>query len=168
MRVFLTFCTCIIAINFSCELTSKLGPVQIEKKINQKDCGAEASQAVVTAVNVSGTSGDYRFSVTVKSPDTGCDQYADWWEVITPDSTLIYRRILSHSHVNEQPFSRLGGPVKVDETRELIIRAHMNNLGYGCIVFSGNTLEGFHSDTISSHFALGLSETEPLPGGCAF
>ena len=36
--------------------------------------------ADVTAVEVRGEEGAYTFSVTVSSPDTGCDQYADWWE----------------------------------------------------------------------------------------
>ena len=67
--------------------------------------------AKITAVECTGGPNNYTLSVTIESPDTGCDQYADWWEVFYPDNTLIYRRILSHSHVNEQPFTRSGGPV---------------------------------------------------------
>jgi hypothetical protein len=52
----------------------------------------DAVTADVTAVRVSGAPGAYTFSVTLSSPDTGCDQYADWWEVITPDGELVYRR----------------------------------------------------------------------------
>ena len=40
------------------------------------------SAAAVTAVTATGAPGTYTFSVTVESPDTGCAQYADWWEVL--------------------------------------------------------------------------------------
>lgn len=85
------------------------------------------SQAVVTAVSFTGTPDDYTFSVEISSPDTGCDQYADWWEVFDKEGELIYRRILGHSHVNEQPFTRSGGAVKIQEDTFVYIRAHMNN-----------------------------------------
>ena len=67
----------------------------------------------ITAVECAGQPNNYTLSVTIESPDTGCDQYADWWEVFYPDGTLIYRRILGHSHVTEQPFTRSGGVVNV-------------------------------------------------------
>ena len=50
--------------------------------------------AAVIKVEVSGSPNSYLFSVTIKSPDTGCDQYADWWEVITSDEQLKHRRII--------------------------------------------------------------------------
>ena len=168
MRVPILFCLMALLFNCSCELADKIGSIQNEKITYNEDCGSEDGQAMVTGVDVSGTMGDYRFSVTIISPDTGCNQYADWWEVITPDSTLIYRRILTHSHINEQPFTRSGGPIGVSDTLELIIRAHMNNLGYGCMIYSGTISKGFLPDTISNQYALGLTKEEPLPDGCAF
>ena len=128
-----------------------------------------AVTADVTAVNVSGDPGAYTFSVTVSSPDTGCDQYANWWEVITTDGELVYRRILTHSHVNEQPFTRSGGPVELQETTQAIVRAHMNDAGYGGIAFSGSPAPGFAPDpSVTSSFAPELAEVAPQPDSCAF
>ena len=61
--------------------------------------GQSDESASVTAVSVTGASGSYKFGVTIESPDAGCDQYADWWEVIRSDGSLVYRRILALSHV---------------------------------------------------------------------
>jgi len=125
-------------------------------------------QAVITGVSASGDAGSYNFSVSIASPDEGCSQYADWWEIISPDSVLIYRRVLAHSHVDEQPFTRSGGPVNIDEAKQVLIRAHMNNLGYGSRIFSGSVSEGFSSDSLRADFASGLSSQNPLPSSCAF
>lgn len=125
-------------------------------------------QAQVVSVNVNGSSQNYTFSVGVASPDTGCEQYADWWEVITEDGSLVYRRILAHSHVTEQPFVRSGGVVAVSENQQLIVRAHMNTLGYGTTVFKGSVKDGFKSKTIASDFAVALENQAPLPENCAF
>ena len=128
-----------------------------------------AVTADVTAVNVSGDPGAYTFSVTVSSPDTGCDQYADWWEVITTDGELVYRRILAHSHVNEQPFTRSGGPVELEETTPAIARAHINNGGYGGVAFSGSPASGFAADpSVTAAMAPELADAVPQPDGCAF
>ena len=140
----------------------------IEAEPAQNAAIAETESAAVSAVNYSGEPGNYIFSVTVESPDTGCNQYTDWWEVFTPDETLIYRRVLAHSHVNEQPFTRSGGPVSVAADEEIIIRAHMNNLGYGTQVFRGSVEEGFTNTSITPTLAAELDAIEPLPDGCAF
>jgi len=102
------------------------------------------------------------------SPDTGCEQYADWWEVLTKDSVLVYRRILTHSHVDEQPFTRSGGIVNVGADDSIFVRAHMNNLGYGTQVFSGTVRANLELDSLPITFGVLLSEMEPLPNDCAF
>lgn len=127
-----------------------------------------AQYAEVLQVTVSGDEQNYSFSVTLKSPDTGCKQFADWWEVITPDGDLIFRRILLHSHVKEQPFTRNGGPVAVKKNMELIVRAHMNTTGYGTKALRGTVSEGFKKVTLLQDFGASLEKEEPLPTGCAF
>jgi hypothetical protein len=124
--------------------------------------------ADVIEVEPRGSSGFYLFLVTVRSPDTGCDQYADWWEVITPAGELVYRRVLDHSHVKEQPFARSGGPVKVGEQQEVIVRAHMNRAGYGGAALRGSALGGFEPTTLAPDFAHAVAGQAPLPQGCAF
>ena len=125
--------------------------------------------AVVTAVEVpSGEPGGYTFAVTVESPDTGCEQYANWWEVITPEGNLIYRRILAHSHVDEQPFERSGGPVEVQPDQTVIVRAHMEPSGYGSQALQGSVEEGFEAVTLSPDFAADLATAEPQPQDCNF
>jgi len=127
-----------------------------------------SEQAAVTAVSFTGQANNYTLSVTIKSPDTGCDQYADWWEVFTAEGELIYRRILGHSHVTEQPFTRSGGSVNVGPDDFIYVRAHMNNLGYGTSVFSGKIGEALVADTLAVDFAKELETAEPLPTNCAF
>ncbi|NND05492.1 MAG: hypothetical protein HKN87_03850 [Saprospiraceae bacterium] len=123
--------------------------------------GAEVSEVVV-----SGSESNYSFTVEVRSPDLGCNQYADWWEVISAEGKLIYRRILAHSHVTEQPFRRAGGPIPIAADSMIIVRAHMNNLGYGTSVMRGSVESGFTKDTLSIDFAQNLSKEPPLPGDC--
>lgn len=124
--------------------------------------------ATVTAVAVTGNPGNYSFAVTIASPDTGCDQYANWWEVITPEGELLYRRILAHSHVNEQPFTRSGGPVPVQADQSVIVRAHMHPSGYGKQALQGSVASGFEELSSESAIAPELASQPPLPDGCAF
>lgn len=128
----------------------------------------QSTLAEVLSVSVNGEPGDYSFSVRISSPDEGCSQYADWWEVISPDGELIYRRVLLHSHVDEQPFTRSGGPVSINTDEVVIVRAHMNTNGYGSLVMQGSPEQGFELIELSPGFAVGLSEQPPLPGDCGF
>jgi hypothetical protein len=59
--------------------------------------------------------GTFRFDVTVRSPDTGWEKYADAWEVRGPDGTVLGTRVLTHPHVDEQPFTRSLSGVAIPE-----------------------------------------------------
>ena len=130
----------------------------------------ETTYADVVSVNVSGNENSYTFSITTKSPDKGCSQYANWWEVISTDGRLIYRRILAHSHVSEQPFTRSGGPVNIRDDSVVIVRAHMHPSGYGSgeIAMKGSVKTSFSEYEIAEDFAATLEDQDPLPSGCAF
>ena len=120
------------------------------------------------SVDVTGEENAYTFSVGILSPDTGCDQYADWWEIVSLEGDLIYRRILAHSHVNEQPFVRSGGPVAISEGQTVRIRVHMNTSGYSNFGSRGSVAGGFTGENIEDGFASNLETMAPLPDGCAF
>lgn len=124
--------------------------------------------AKIVSVTTSGNENNYTFSVGIKSPDTGCNQYANWWEVVSEDGNLIYRRILGHSHVNEQPFIRSGGSVDITNNQVVIVRMHMNTNGYSIKTFKGSVSSGFLAFETSSDFAENLATQQPLPNGCAF
>jgi hypothetical protein len=130
--------------------------------------GSGSGLADVVSVEVSGDPSAYRFRVAVRSPDTGCEQYADWWEVVGEEGALIYRRVLLHSHAGEQPFERAGSPVPIEEDRVVYVRAHMHPGGYGGAALKGSVQAGFAPADLAADFAAGLAEKEPLPQGCAF
>ena len=129
---------------------------------------ADTTFASVTDISVNGSAGRYTFQVEISSPDTGCNQYANWWEIVSEDGNLIYRRILLHSHVDEQPFTRGGGPADISADTNVWIRAHMNNSGYGGQVYFGSVRNGFEALNHPEDFALKLENEEPLPDDCAF
>ena len=49
---------------------------------------------------------EWRVSATVRHADEGWDHYADAFEVVAPDGTVLGTRTLYHPHVEEQPFTR--------------------------------------------------------------
>jgi len=87
---------------------------------------------VVAAEAAQEGAGAWRFDVTVAHADEGWDHYADKWEVLAPDGSLLGTRVLLHPHVGEQPFTRsLGGiaiPAGIDR---VILRAHDSVHGLG-------------------------------------
>ncbi|WP_394750856.1 hypothetical protein [Spongiimicrobium salis] len=166
-----TFITLVI-LSFTCCATDlDNAGVTEQEVISTMDTPSDMTNkalAQVTAVTVSGNEDNYNFSVTIASPDTGCAQYADWWEVIDTKGNLIYRRILAHSHVEEQPFTRSGGPIAIKADTEVYVRAHMNTSGYGTVVFKGTVEKGLSGTTLDADFAGSLAQQQPLPTGCAF
>lgn len=124
--------------------------------------------ANVIGVKISGESGTYRFSVTLESTETGCAQYADWWEVLSEDGKLLYRRILVHSHPDTQPFTRSGGNVKVGKDDVVYVRGHMNKAGYVGDVMKGSVSQGFMKVIDVPIFASAIEMQSPLPKGCLY
>ncbi len=76
--------------------------------------------------------GVYRFVVTVRHDDTGWEHYADNWQVMAPDGTVLATRVLVHPHVGEQPFTRtLSGVEPPAGIGRLTVRAHDSVHGNG-------------------------------------
>ncbi len=135
--------------------------------------------ANVVAVSASGNPGAYTFNVSVESADVDCSQYADWWEVVAEDGSLIFRRILEHSHTDENgttdanapgnTFTRSGGPVAIDADDVVIVRAHMNTGGYNGAVMRGTVAAGFvEAPDIGAQFAADVEDEDPQPTRCLF
>jgi hypothetical protein len=66
--------------------------------------------------------GTWTFSVTVSHPDTGWEDYADGWDVVLPDGSIVkpdpdspFTRLLTHPHVDEQPFTRSQSGIAIPE-----------------------------------------------------
>lgn len=79
-----------------------------------------------------GGDGTYTVRVTVSHADEGWDHYADAWQVLAPDGTVLGTRELAHPHVNEQPFTRaLRGVAIPDDLEEVRIRARDKVHGFG-------------------------------------
>jgi len=135
--------------------------------------------ANVVAVVTSGDDGAYNFSVSVESSDTGCDEYANWWEVLTEDGELSYRRIIDHSHTDANgasdanapgnTFTRGGGPVPIGAATTVIVRAHMSVGGYNGMALRGSVDAGFtQAPDIDADFAAGVETAAPQPTNCTF
>lgn len=94
---------------------------------------ASAGQADVLDVAVERTDdGDWRFRVTVAHADEGWEHYADQWQVLAPDGGVLGTRTLYHPHVEEQPFTRSLGGVRIPrDVREVTIRARDKVHGHG-------------------------------------
>jgi hypothetical protein len=110
---------------------------------------AVAGEADVVAASVTKSGeGQYRFNVTVAHDDTDWDHYANVWEVIGPDGTVLGTRVLAHPHVNEQPFTRsLSGVAIPEDVISVTIRA--GDLVHG---FGGAELElALPTETGESH-----------------
>ncbi len=132
--------------------------------------GTAVGFAHVTGVSATGSDDAYTFSVTVESSDVDCTHFADWWEVLTPEGALVYRRILLHPHtdaISGNPYTRSGGPVAVKGDREVIVRAHLNHGGYRGKAMRGTVNNGFLEATdIGGDFAAAVAVEDPQPEAC--
>ena len=100
---------------------------------------AAGNADVVKALARTTSPGEWYFTVTVQHPDSGWEDYADGWDVVLPDGTVVkpaakeaFTRTLWHPHVNEQPFTRSQGGVKIPNSiTEVTVRAHDKRDGFG-------------------------------------
>ena len=98
---------------------------------------ANADVEFVRAVQSS--DGSWTFHVTVRHPDTGWEDYADGWDIVSPDGQALksgpaerFTRLLLHPHENEQPFTRSqSGIVVPDGVTIVTVRAHDLVDGFG-------------------------------------
>ena len=68
---------------------------------------AQADKArVLKATATANVGGSYTFPATIADADSGWKHYADLFEVLAPDGTILGTRILYHPHVDERPFTR--------------------------------------------------------------
>lgn len=76
--------------------------------------------------------GSFTVIVTVHHADEGWNHYADAWQVLAPDGTVLGTRELVHPHVGEQPFTRSLRGVRIpDGVHQVRIRARDKVHGYG-------------------------------------
>ena len=78
------------------------------------------------------TGGTWTFDVTVAHPDTGWEDYADGWDVVLPNGTVVkpdpnspFTRLLLHPHETEQPFTRSQSGIVIPAgVTQVTVRAH--------------------------------------------
>lgn len=104
-----------------------------------QESGSAANADVEQVRAVQHEDGTWTFHVTVRHPDTGWEDYANGWDVVTPDGTVLkvnpddeFTRVLLHPHENEQPFTRSQSGLDIPEgITAVTVRAHDIVDGFG-------------------------------------
>ena len=114
--------------------------------ISAADADVEFVRAVLSSENT------WTFHVTVAHPDTGWDDYADGWDVVLPDGSVVkpdtevpFTRLLAHPHETEQPFTRAQRNIVIpDSVASVTVRAHdiVDGFGGNEVVVDLNSAEG--------------------------
>ena len=81
----------------------------------------------------------WTFHVTVEHEDVNWYDYADGWDIVLPDGTVLkpdpfgqYTRHVRHPHVEEQPFTRTQKELEIPEGVDRVrVRAHDKKDGWG-------------------------------------
>jgi hypothetical protein len=91
-----------------------------------------AGEADVIAAKASHSGGtSWRVDATVEHADTGWDHYANAFEVLGPDGSILETRVLFHPHVNEQPFTRSVSVTVPEGVTQITVRAVDSVHGHG-------------------------------------
>lgn len=110
---------------------------EVEAKPAGQDSAANADVEFVRAVQEG--SGTWTFHVTVRHLDTGWEDYADGWDIVLPDGTVVkpapasrFTRLLLHPHQTEQPFTRSQSGIAIPVgVTTVLVRAHDLVDGWG-------------------------------------
>jgi hypothetical protein len=109
--------------------TSPVGPATSEP-------AATPGCADVIGATITEQDGMFTIAATVLSSDTGWDKYADAWQVRDATGEVIAERVLTHPHVDEQPFTRsLNGIAIPDGLAVVTIAARDSTTGFCGDVF---------------------------------
>lgn len=86
----------------------------------------DAGDVKILATDFHNSGGNqWSVNVTLNHGDTGWDHYADNWRVVDDEGNVLGDRVLYHPHVDEQPFTRGLGVVRVPEgITTIYIEAH--------------------------------------------
>ncbi|MBZ0294027.1 MAG: ABC transporter substrate-binding protein, partial [Anaerolineae bacterium] len=120
---------------------------------------ANADVVDVQAVEVADNS--WTFHVTVVHPDTGWEDYANGWDVVLPDGSVVkpdpespFTRLLLHPHETEQPFTRSQSDIVIPSDVDTVtVRAHDLVDGYGghevVVDLTSDSGDGFSVERLS-------------------
>ncbi len=130
--------------------------------------------AVVLKVESDNSPSPNILAAEIDSPDEDCDQYADWWEVLAPDGTLIQRQVIAKPHPDDQSFtSEMKLTQALNPTQTVLIRAHFHGSyddegrsGYTDQALRGSVARGFRLVRPSSQFAAWLDDEGEQPPEC--
>ncbi len=93
---------------------------------------AAADPAQVVGAEAEPSAAGWTITATLRHGDTGWDDYADGWRVLTEGGDVLGTRDLAHPHVDEQPFSRSLSGVRVPEgTARVLIESSTTATGWG-------------------------------------
>lgn len=150
------------------KLLSKTAPAQNAQSREAPIPAAARSRLFpdVVAVQVNGAAGAYDFIVQVHGAGNDCSFYVDWWEILSADGRLLYRRVLSPGDAKERSVISTGGPVRIDADTIVWVRAHSHPAGYGVVGFKGSPRTGFRKVEMPPGFAAEMANSPPLPGRC--
>jgi hypothetical protein len=93
-------------------------------------------------------------STTLHHIDTGWEEYADAWRIVTVDGHVLATRVLYHPHVDEQPFTRSLNQVRLPPgLTTVFIEAHCKAHGW-----SNDRLQVYLTTTHGPRYRINRSE----------
>ncbi len=136
MRVYILILVLITFVLTGCDALS-LALQTAEEGRDTSESSADANVTFVRAVETAAN--NWTFYVTVQHPDTGWDDYADGWDVVLPSGQVVkpdasspFTRLLLHPHENEQPFTRSQSGIQIpSDITTVSVRAHDIVDGFG-------------------------------------